>query len=483
MDKNKKMSLNNFKALLRKNLLILKSTYILTFIELFSPMMVMLILLLINSKFETEHKKITEKDYYKNCSSFSKNVYSFCNHKGFIEYCPRNSTIALIGENFPNEIKEKIFSRIKRRKYLLLEIINYTNLNELTNYIKSKEYKTSRQICFGISYQKDINKYIFKLHYFASQYITDRKHANIPSSNVDVLDPFRVKPDFDSYYLYMRSGYLMTLKIIYDYILQKETGNYYASIKYNIIPQKYDEKLYNPLHQFLSDIISIIVLIAYAFPLCINIYRLVKEKESKSREIMKIIGLNDFTYFFSYFVIYFVINIFYAILNSIIMNQVLNYIEVKYLFLYFFLYGLVIYSLIFFFQSFLEKAKLSIIFCLLVYLIVYFIGYPLRSKSVNKAIKIIFGLLFPPINLDLGSNVLTQFQINFNQFNGRVSMEYKNYSILDMYILFLFNFIIYIFLGYYLHNVLPHEYGLHKPWNFLCNKKFGVCTQKINRKN
>ena len=91
---------------------------------------------------------------------------------------------------------------------------------------------------------------------------------------------------------------------------------------------------------------------------------------------------------------------------------------------------------------------------------------------INKTIKIIFGLLFPPINLDLGSNTLSQFQINFNQFNGRVFMEYKNYSIFDMYILFLFNFIIYIFLGFYLQNVLPHDYGIHKPWNFLCKKKY-----------
>ena len=57
------MSCNHFTALLKKNLLILKRTYILTIVELFSPMIVMLILLLTNSKFETEHKEITEEDY------------------------------------------------------------------------------------------------------------------------------------------------------------------------------------------------------------------------------------------------------------------------------------------------------------------------------------------------------------------------------------------------------------------------------------
>ena len=123
------------------------------------------------------------------------------------------------------------------------------------------------------------------------------------------------------------------------------------------------------------------------------------------------------------------------------MHNILNYIELGHLFLYFFLFGLVIYSLIFFFQSFLEKARISIVFCLLVYLIMYFIGYPLRSKEVKKGVKIFFGLLFPPINLDLGSITFSQFQRNFNHFKGRTYLGYKNYSVYDMHILFLCNLI------------------------------------------
>ena len=145
---------------------------------------------------------------------------------------------------------------------------------------------------------------------------------------------------------------------MYDYVLQKETGNSDAEINFYIIPQKYHEKLYNLFYQFLYEVISIFVLVAYAFPLSINIYRLVKEKETKAKEIMIIMGLNELNYFFSYFVIYFVINILYALLNAIIMKQVLSYIELGHLFLYFFLFGLVIYSLTFFSNLFLKKQEL-----------------------------------------------------------------------------------------------------------------------------
>ena len=87
----------------------------------------------------------------------------------------------------------------------------------------------------------------------------------------------------------------------------------------------------------------------------------------------------------------------------------------------------------------------------------YFIGLPLKSNEVKKSVKIFFALLFPPINLFFGCNTLTQFQINYNKFNGRVLMDFKNYSIIDMYIMLIINFFLYTFIGFYLQNVLQHQ--------------------------
>ena len=485
------MSFHHFKALLKKNFLILKRTYILTFFEIVSPMIVMLVLLLTNSKFDTEYTQIHIDNQYlsNNCSFITTNYRdsSFCqNHKYMFVYRCRDSIIALIGKKFPIEIEERIrniYSELYIDDDIEPKFRHFDSVLELNDYVESKNYKKMTKICFGISYEKEWYKYIFKLHFFASKYLERNKYiANIPSSNIDPLDPFRVKPDFDSYHLYLRSGYLMIQKILYDYVLREETRNENAEINYKIIPQKYEEKTFNLLHQYLNQIISIFVLISYAFPLSINIYRLIKEKESKAKELMKIMGLNEFNYYFSYFVIYFFINLLHAIFNALIVKYILNYIEYGYLFILFFLYGLVIFSLIFFFQSFLEKANISIIFCLLVYAIMYFIGMPLQTNAVNKAVKILFALLFPPINVSFGCITIAQFQKNSNKFNGRVNMNYDKYSVCDMYIVFIFNFILYIFIGFYLQNVLEHQYGFNKPWNFLCMKSYWNCDKKNKNK-
>ena len=38
--------------------------------------------------------------------------------------------------------------------------------------------------------------------------------------------------------------------------------------------------------------------------------------------------------------------------------------------------------------------------------------------------------------------------------------------------MFVVDFFFFIFLGYYLNNVLPHDFGIRRPWNFLCTLKF-----------
>ena len=340
------MSFHHFRALIKKNILILKRTYILTFFELFSPMIVMLVLLLTNSKFETKHEPIYINDEYimQNCS-FINNNYGLgkagnCHYNKYslINKC-YDSFIALIGKDFPKEIEneiQNIFYEIRDDK---ASFRYYDDILELNDYIKSKNYKKMTKVCFGISYEKndDLQKYIFKLHFIASKYTNFNKYiSKIPSSDIDNLDPFRISPDFDSYYLYRYSGFLVIQKILYDYILKTETGNSNAEIIYTIVPAKYEERTYNLLHQFMEQIISIFFLIAYAFPMCINIYRLIKEKESKAKEIMKIMGLDEFNYYFSYFVIYSIFNLLHAIGNALIVKQILNYIELGYLFVLFF---------------------------------------------------------------------------------------------------------------------------------------------------
>ena len=481
------MSFSHFFSLFYKNIMILKRTYLLTAIEIISPILVMFLFYIFKSLFKTENLKIdSDLNYIYSNGTFITNMINntfmskfsdYLAYDGIIHTCI-DKFIVLIGKDFPEEIKQRLEKSRWEIIYTPLNFIYFDDINQFYSYLNKNDTFEKEKICFGISYEKviinnnkDINKikYLFKLHYNASPYSL---RALIPSTNIDNLDLFRSQPDFSSYNKYASFGFLNVHKILYDFILQKETNNPSAEINYRLVPQKYEKYFYNILEEYLNILFGIFTLVAYAFPLSINIYRLIKEKESRSKEIMKMMGLNELNYFLSYFVLYFIINMIYSLFNAIIISYSMTYLTTSFLFLFFLLYGLVIYSLVFFFQSFLEKTAISIILSLIIYSIQYFLFLIFQGNSISKGIKYLIGILFPPIAMQLGVNVFCNFEINYKEMGNEINLNYSNFAIKDMYIIFFCNFIIYMFFGFYLQNVLPQKFGISQPLYFLFTKEY-----------
>ena len=469
-------NISHLNALIKKNLLVYKSTFILTIIELLFPILVISLFWKLRTLFKIEIYKIEDINdlyyeegiYISNSQKKKSSLYS----PPFYAYCStKKKIIAIIGDNFLKEFFEE-------RNITLFRF--YPSIKELNDYIESpyygKDTRKNPQICFGINYNFEKNKYTFKLHFFASPY--KNYYPQIPSTSIKSFDPFATQPDIRSYEKYAFQGFLYLLKVIYDLILKKETLDFFADISFKVFPQKFDKYINDSFKYYMNMILGFFVVIAYALPLSINIYRLVKEKESRVKEGMKIMGLKESTYFLSYFMIYLFINLIYAIGNSLILNKTMTYIEVIYLFIFFFLYGLVIYSLIYFFQSFLEKTRLAIIVSLLIYCLMYFFSFCINSNVPSRTTKLIFCIIFPPISMQLGLNTFANFEINFNKFNGRIFMKYNKFSVFDMYILFLINFLMYLFLGFYIQNIINHEFGLKKKWYFLFTMSYWGCKKK-----
>ena len=463
-------------ALLKKNLLIFKSTFILTAIEIFSPIVVMLFLWGLKTCFDIENLDMRDDlDYIVNNSSLLTNKYETIveykiSYRGFIYLCTERKLIALVGENFPEDLINEFYRHKWEQKNIIFK--KYKDFSELSEYVQSKKYGSNNnpKLCFAVSYKEYLNKYIYKLHYFASPYRPDT--PDIPSTEMGVGDPLNLQPDYNSYRRYMRSGFFMAQKVFYDFLLRKETGNSDAEINFILGPKKYDKFVHDPFVSNISLLLAFFSIIAYSFPLTINVFRIVKEKETKAKEGMKIMGLNELTYFLSYFIIYFIVNLIYSIANCIILKFVIPYIETIYIFILYFLYGLVIFSLIFFFQIFLERTRIAVIVSLLIYALMYFLSLPVAPGSVSKSIKLTISIFFPPVALQLGINSISSFESNFNKMDGRIYYNYKNYNIVDMYISFFLSFFIFMFIGFYLQNIIPHEYGIKKPFNFLFTKSF-----------
>ena len=361
----------------------------------------------------------------------------------------------------------------------------FESVEAMEKYIKKPDYinQPENSICFGMkySYNETINHYDYSLHFFDFDKIGKEGVQDIPNNGAGMFDRFQSGPDIISFMRYKNGAYNYMMKVVNEYILKNVTHNPLASFSYGVFPMKYTDFRLDFYGQFFGYIITIIIVIAYISPLSLYIYKIVEEKEAKTKEGMKIMGLGEGIYFLSYFIQYSVIAIFVSGINSFLLNLVFKNVPYYYLYIMILLFSLNIFSLIYFFQSFIDKTKIAIVLSLIIYFIMYCVSLSCMLENIPFLIKAILSI-FPSVCLNLGILLFSKFDYHFRKFYDRDFFIYHtNYSIFFMYIMLIVDFFLYLFLGYYLHNVLPHDFGIRKPWYFLCSTNYWCKKNKKYR--
>ena len=82
------------------------------------------------------------------------------------------------------------------------------------------------------------------------------------------------------------------------------------------------------------------VLIGFIPPVYNMVFKIVREKESRTKETMRIMGMTDMPYWFSWLAQYTVINTIVVLLSwGALMINVINYSQGWYILIFFWLYG------------------------------------------------------------------------------------------------------------------------------------------------
>ena len=481
-------------GLLKSNYIIMKRNRCLTFIEIFTPTLLLLFFFILNLFFSKEKEKY--EFLYKNDAEFlfqySSNLTNSVKNESqiitniteatnstpiqytkFLSQCKKHPHVALIGINFTPEIKNKISTHFWELPDLTHEekenfFKYFDTVDEFNEYITSKDYGKDEiihpKICFGISKDKD-KKYGFGIHYdtfdkIKAENIYLNDTPKIPDFKISKNEKIKTQTDLQSFQLYKFSGYLMVMKIIYDYILQKATYNSNAEVDFSIVEMIYDPIMKDKFHEYLY-LLGFFIIISYAIILSINIFREINLRETKKKEYLKCMGLKEKIFFFSSFIRSFTINIIHSSFTALIIKCILTKSQYLYLLLILFLYGLNIFSMTYFFQSFQQKSRKGVIMSLLCYCIMSFLYVPIDSPIIDKNIINLFCILFPPLNLMLGLDVLITFQKEFHYFDN-IKSDVGQISIFEMLIFFTLSFFIYLFVGYIFTKCFHHDNGSSK---------------------
>ena len=511
-----------FRALIRKNALTLKRSFFMTLMEIFYPIILMLVGYLVEKAFSSkkyswsgegslddylvdkgnfgiDYEKVSlgrlniqpriwkYKDPLDEIHNIDVSTFVGLPLKPITMICYNRFTIALIGDK--NEpIWEVIKGYILTEQTALKRTYNFKefdSIKELNSYITDKDYgkEFMPPICFGVYFKKNReDNYSSSLHYF-NDFIS-HGIEDVPNNLKDPNEEMQQGPNMNDILKYSNNGYIQMMNIIANYLLKQKyssaTGVNKPFINYGFAVQKYDSYKYNEFSSFAGVYFTFFVVLSYLCPLILYVLKMVVEKESRSKEVMKIMGMGEGTYFLSYFIEFFIVNIIYAFAVGFIANLMFYQIPYICIVLYLWLFGLNIFALAFFCQSFMDTTRLALIVSCLIYCLMLFVSAAVYDDNIKKIYKTIAALL-PPVNLLLGAFTLGQFEGMFFKFHFKdIKENYLNYSMSTCYLMFMADFFIYLFLGYYLQNVIPHEYGVSKPWYFIFLPSYwcGNCSQK-----
>ena len=278
-------SSSKLKALIKKNILVLKRNKGTTLCEIFFPIILMAIMLIIRKVFEIDEfefdeeektienfisqKSVANVDFTNPGINTTDNItfswyglsilpaLSICSAFNRLQ-TPR-PLIATIG--IPESIKNKlIFDSMIYQQIFNISVTNdnfidFNNIQEMESYVEDATFGTESKpaICFGMRLEEKENGYNYSLHYFDSLF--DEGIQDLNNIIEGPFDSYQSGPDMEGYEKFKYSGYTYIIKIINEYILQKETKNLNASINFGMLPMKYVNYKKDKFGEFIGFII------------------------------------------------------------------------------------------------------------------------------------------------------------------------------------------------------------------------------------
>jgi ATP-binding cassette subfamily A (ABC1) protein 3 len=143
-----------------------------------------------------------------------------------------------------------------------------------------------------------------------------------------------------------------------------------------------------------KGVLPLFLLYAFILPVFTIVSLLVKEKESKARESMRMMGMTDFPYWLSWFIYYTIINTVLSLVAwGVLCINVIGQSNVFYVFIWIWLYGESIFGQIIFMQALFQRAKFSGLIAAVVYFTLVLANIPVQSTSTQKLPRFILSLI------------------------------------------------------------------------------------------
>eukprot|EP00903_Cladosiphon_okamuranus_P008962 g8576.t1 len=285
--------------------------------------------------------------------------------------------------------------------------------------------------------------------------------------------------------LYHQSAVLMLQQLVDAWIMESE-GSTAAPpvVRITEFPHPpYDE---DGFWEQVGTMFALLVVISVLYPVSNVISSLVKEKELRIKEGLKMMGLTDLAHTSSWIFHFFCIFFFTAILMVLASGGLFEYSDPALIFIYLFLFFMASTAFCFFVSSFFSRAKTASTIGTMVFFISLFPFFAVEPSDTPAGSRRAACLL-PPTCLALGTVAFSEYEDSGEGVTADTAGESEDgFTFNDVISMLFLDIIIYSALAWYAGNVIPSEWGTaRKPWFFLTRnywcggKKAAVSDSKV----
>jgi len=160
-----------------------------------------------------------------------------------------------------------------------------------------------------------------------------------------------------------------------------------------------DTSLFDPFASYLGLLLPLFLMLSFIPQVYNAVFKITREKETRAKETMRIMGMTDLPYWLSWFVFFTVINTIVTTLAwSILMINVINYSNPFYLWIFFWLFGEAVFGQIIFLQSMFTGSKYAGIVSTVIYFCGVLVNKLVIADNVTREAKL-FASLLPQVAL------------------------------------------------------------------------------------
>ncbi|GAB9476481.1 Abc transporter a family member 1, partial [Globisporangium polare] len=232
----------------------------------------------------------------------------------------------------------------------------------------------------------------------------------------------------------------------------------------------------SPFYSDVKNVFAIIFILAYLYAISRILVVFVEEKESRMREFMKILGVEEKAIVISWYITYTGILMVGSVLQTyagtfgLFANS-----SVIIVFLFFFLFSMSVLAYGFLVSTIFSRARAGAFVGMVVFFLMYFLSAAFKAETSQDAKK--FGCILSPVALTLGVRVLSDLESTGQGISfSNIDVETENFRFSTALWAFLFDTILYTLLGLYLEKVIPKDYGTTLKWTFPFSPSYWLKT-------